>query len=125
METSAMNNKLPILSLALAVLTASILASPVRDADAAKSLSFIEDAAPVNLWVWPEEMVRVPVRVTPNLVWTPETGVWYGAIAANGYCNATGSAYGEFTQSSVTTTYLSGYSVGTFLSLDPGHYVLG
>ena len=100
-----------------------LFASPVRDATAAKNLSFIEDYAPINYWSWPDAVTFQTAK--PDTVWIPQVGVWYGSVAINGHSQTTSSSRGSFDDTSVTTTYTSGYSMGIFLPLPPGHYVLG
>lgn len=122
-----MNNKLPILSLALAVLTASILpASPVRDYTAGKNLSYVEDDGPVNYFSWPTARQTQRKYQSPSSVWTPELGIWYVFIADNGYKDTNPSATGvvDWGEDYIVTRMESGYSAGVFLDLEPGHYIL-
>lgn len=114
-----MNKTLSLLLLSAYLLPA--FSAPVRDATAAKSLSFIEDSAPVNLWEWPDDVTAI--KTSPSTVWVPEIGVWYACIAVNGYSRYADPA-GEFSDHSVSSTFSSGYSLGTFLPLEEGHYVL-
>ena len=122
-----MNNKLPILSLALAVLTASPLpASPVRSSLGGDGLSRIDDEAVNNLWVWPLTSIRSGATRTPRSIWTPQLDTWYEDISPDGYVFYSGSSkMVDFSEASITTSFRSGYSCGTFLPLEPGHYVLG
>ena len=78
--------------------------------------------APQNLWVWPTEEVMPPKTLTPSDVWEPEIGVWYTAIAPNGYVRR--MSYGSWMANSVTTINHYGYAMGTFLALEPGRYSL-
>ena len=122
-----MNNKLPILSLALAVLTASLLpASPVRSNIGGDELLRIDDSLPQNLWVWPTEVQSIRKYHGPNAVWVPQIGVWY-VFASNGGYVDTNYNLNElvgYTDVSVTATYDGGYSAGCFTPLLPGDYLI-
>jgi len=112
--------RLKLLLLSLSPLLA--LASPVRSNMGGDGLSRLDpEDGPQNLWSWPDAVSVQTAK--PDTVWIPQVGVWYRKIAANGYSSS--GQYGSFDDSSVTTTYSSGYSMGTFLPLPPGHYVLG
>lgn len=101
------------------------LASPVRSNMGGDELSHLNpDDGPQNLWVWPTG-VESPRRYrSPSTIWTPEIGVWYYRCATNGYIQPSGSFLSDYGNDFVTTTYSGGYSAGTFVYLDAGHYHL-
>lgn len=106
----------------------TVFASPVRsDVGGRKDLGYIEEG-PKNLWVWPTEALGsadAGGMKLPATVWTPEIGAWYNQIAANGYAFMSGAVMGDFGEDFVTSYISSGYGWGTFLELEPGHYVIG
>ena len=111
--------RLRLLLLAISPLLA--LASPVRSNMGGDELLRIDDSLPQNLWVWPDDVTAI--KTSPSTVWIPEIGVWYASIAINGYSRYAAPA-GEFSDHSVSSTFSAGYSLGTFLPLEEGHYVL-
>lgn len=118
-----------ILSLVIAMVAVAALGSPVKsDVGGREDLGIIEET-PKNLWVWPTEALARDaaggVR-RPSSIWTPEMGVWYKKMAANGYLFMGAEANeGDFGDDFVTCLYKTGYGWGTFLELEPGHYVIG
>lgn len=118
--------KLSLLLLLSACLLPAVSA-PVRDAAAAKSLSFIEDSAPLNLWSWPTSAISVKDvahQYKPQSIWTPLTYVWYLCAAQNGYLFVSPTDRGSWGADWMSSINASGYSVGVFLDLLPGHYVI-
>ena len=114
--------------LALAVITASLslLARPVRGISAAKQLPYTDDSAPQNLWVWPTSARSVSDSpdYTPKSVWTPIPYVWYLCASLDGYFFVSPSDRGTWGADWMSSINASGYSVGVFLDLLPGHYVI-
>ena len=98
------------------------VSSPVRSNMGGEEVSRIEDDAPVNLWSWPTDLLFY--SASPSTIWTPQLNVWYGRIAENGYSLVRSSPYGEFDNESVTTIFQTGYSLGVFLPIFSGHYIL-
>lgn len=119
-----MNKALLFLLLSACLLPA--VSAPVRDAAAAKSLSFIEDSAPVNLWVWPTSARSVSDSpdYTPSSIWNPEPNVWYLCATVTGYFFVAPDDRGIWGPDWMSSRNASGYSVGVFLVLLPGHYVI-
>ena len=89
-----MNKTLLLLLLSACLLPA--VSTPVRDAAAAKSLSFIEDSAPRNYWVWPDSLIDTQ-KASPSTVWNPVVGVWYNYVSENGYILVRDAVLGSFT----------------------------
>ena len=76
-----------------------------------------------DYWFWPSEIVRV--FKNPQSVWTPQTGIWYGSFASNGYANdSSGKDYQTFTTNSYHNFNLGGYNMVQFFALPAGVYTL-
>lgn len=76
-----------------------------------------------DYWFWPSEIVRVSKN--PQSVWTPQTGIWYGSFASNGYANgSSGKDYQTFTTNSYHNFNQGGYSMVQFFALPAGVYTL-
>ena len=88
---------------------------------AAAHHSMMEKTTAKNLWLWPSEITRV--SKSPQSVWTPQTGIWYGSFADNGYANTvSGAEYQTFTASSYHNYNQGGYSMVQFFALSTGTY---
>ena len=123
-----MLSKRQFLSLALVVFgSVTLCAKPICSLVGSEGCRLAEeDSGPINLWEWPQTSIRSGAARTPRSVWTPQLGTWYEDISPDGYVFYSGSSkMVDFSEASITTSFRSGYSCGTFIPLEPGHYVLG